>query len=171
MSELDQADVSGDGRHPRSVRLNGFRDIAVNSAAKTDGPGKYRQPSRQAGKCCRVAFTLIAACIVPLSPAVADAPCETKAYAACACADLRRADLTGADLTEANLQAANLTASTLAKANLTDADLKGATIRDADFDGGTWRPGADRSGATWTDGTVCTHGSAGDCLKQPPEAQ
>ncbi|MDQ1305138.1 MAG: hypothetical protein QG671_968 [Actinomycetota bacterium] len=73
------------------------------------------------------------------------------------------ADLTGTDLTGANLAYADLRGTVLTGATLRQAWLAGATV-----DARTDLTGADLTGATWIDGSVCAAGSIGICV---PEAE
>ena len=70
-------------------------------------------------------------------------------------------------------KACNCTAWTSGGADLRDdvfvgATLEGINLRDAKLDdavrcGGDWRPGANLTGATWIDGSVCGSGSLSRC--------
>ncbi|MCK9363523.1 MAG: pentapeptide repeat-containing protein [Syntrophales bacterium] len=73
--------------------------------------------------------------------------------------NLQGTNLQGTNLSNANLQGANLSKTNLKDANLTGANLLRADVTGIDLRGGnvTW--------ATWVDGSSCTWGSIGRCLK------
>ena len=81
------------------------------------------------------------------------------AYASFNGADLRGVDLSGADLRGANLRDCDLSDASLADADLSNADLRGARVRGAEF------AGANLIHAVMPDGSACTAGTVGDCLR------
>lgn len=86
-------------------------------------------------------------------------------------ADLTGAELRGAGLRGADLSGALVGAADLRGADLTDADLANAILDGADLTGAILERahlgGADLSAVTWTDGSLCTNGSTGECVRTP----
>jgi uncharacterized protein YjbI with pentapeptide repeats len=84
-------------------------------------------------------------------------------------ADLQYADLSGSDLsyaefTDAKMKGINLQSADLTNADLTNSDLSYANLRGSRM-GGAKIGGARLDKAIWIDGTVCSPGSLGKCIK------
>lgn len=84
-------------------------------------------------------------------------------------ADLQYADLSGSDLsyaefTDAKMKGINLQSADLTYADLSNSDLSYANLRGSNM-GGAKIIGARLDKAIWTDGTVCSTGSMGECIR------
>lgn len=89
-------------------------------------------------------------------------------------ADAEGANFQGSILEKCNLSGANFQNTNLNGARLTDANLTGTDFTNANFEGadttGAIIDDTILSGATWTDGTICSENSIGKCIPTSDQA-
>ena len=73
--------------------------------------------------------------------------------------NFEKANFTSANLTRVSLKGASLIETNFNNSNLFEADLTGANILNASFEG------ANLNNTIWVDGTKCSLGSVGKCIK------